>query len=262
MKWLRLALTALLIGSCAVISSAQDRAIPLGELRSGSEYLSPELRALQADTFANPGMLWVERGAKLWSTPAGKSGQSCASCHQDATRNLRGVAATYPKIDTRSGELLNVEARINQCREERQAASPFRYESEELLSITSYVQSLSNGYKTNVIVDGAAKPHFEAGRTLYYRRNGQMNLSCAQCHDANAGRMLFAERISQGHPNAYPAYRMEWQAMGSLERRLRACLSGVRAEMLPYGAAEYRDLALFLAWRAQGLPVEAPGVRR
>lgn len=246
----------------ALIAAAQDRVIPLSELRSGSEFLSPELRTLQADAFANPGMLWVERGAKLWSTPAGKSGQSCASCHQDAAKSMRGVAASYPKIDAKSGALLNVEARINQCRETRQGASPFRYESEELLSITTFVNIKSSNDKINVVIEGIAKPHFEAGRTLYYRRNGQMNLSCAQCHEANAGRTLFAERISQGHPNAYPAYRMEWQAMGSLERRLRACLSGVRAEMLPYGAAEYRDLALFLAWRAQGLPVEAPGVRR
>jgi len=89
-----------------------------------------------------------------------------------------------------------------------------------------------------------------------------MNLSCAHCHDAQWGKRLLSEIISQGHPNAYPAYRMEWQTMGSLERRLRACLSGIRAEMLPYGAQESLDLELFLAWRAQGLPIETPGVRR
>jgi len=50
--------------------------------------------------------------------------------------------------------------------------------------------------------------------------------------------------------------------VGSLQRRMRACLSGIRAEMLPYGAQEYLDLELYLAWRAQGLPIETPGVRR
>ncbi len=262
MNWLRAALLAALISSCAVISSAEDRAIPLNQLRSGSEFLSPELRALQADAFANPGMLWVERGAKLWSTPAGSAGQSCASCHQDAAKTMRGVAASYPRVDAKSGFLLNVEARINQCRSERQAVAPFRYESDDLLSLTAYVNSFSKDYKINVVIDGNAETYFEAGRTLYYRRSGQMNLSCAQCHEENWGKNLYAERISQGHPNAYPAYRMEWQSMGSLERRLRACLSGVRAEMLPYGAQEYRNLALFLAWRAQGLPMESPGIRR
>src|SRR5207302_837223 len=111
-------------------------------------------------------------------------------------------------------------------------------------------------------IAGPAREHFEAGRAAYYRRRGQMNLACAHCHEASWGKRLLAETITQGHPNAYPAYRLEWQTLGSLERRLRACVSGVRAEMPPYGAPEYLDLELFLAWRAQGLPVETPGVRR
>ena len=255
------ALAALALGGMAVVL-AQDRAIPLEQLRSGTAFLSDDLRALQQDEFANPGMLWVERGSKLWSTPSGKSGQSCASCHQNAAVSMRGVAASYPRLDVKTGELLNIEARINQCRGERQQASPFPHESEELLSITAYISRQSNSSRFNVVIDGAARKPFEAGRSLYYRRLGQMNLACAQCHEANWGKTLLTERISQGHPNAYPAYRMEWQGMGSLERRLRACLSGVRAEMLPYGAKEYRELALYLAWRAQGLPMETPGVRR
>jgi len=74
----------------------------------------------------------------------------------------------------------------------------------------------------------------------------------------NWGKRLLSETISQGQPNAYPAYRLEWQTLGSLERRMRACLSGIRAEMLPYASPEYLDLELYLAWRAQGLPVETP----
>ncbi len=141
-------------------------------------------------------------------------------------------------------------------------ADPLRYESEELLALTSYLARQSLGAPIATRIDGAASAHFEAGRVSYHLRRGQMNLSCAHCHDAQWGKRLLSETISQGHPNAYPAYRMEWQTMGSLERRLRACLSGIRAEMLPYGSQEYLDLELFLAWRAQGLPIETPGVRR
>src|SRR6266704_3286874 len=108
----------------------------------------------------------------------------------------------------------------------------------------------------------APRARFESGRASYHLRRGQMNLACSHCHDANWGKRLLSETISQGHPNAYPAYRLEWQTMGSLERRMRACLSGIRAEMLPYSAQEYLDLELYLAWRAQGLPIETPGVRR
>ena len=246
----------------ALPAAAQQRAIPLSELMSGSAFLGADLRSLQNDDFANPGMLWIERGAKLWSEPAGAKKQSCASCHEDAKTSMRGVAAGYPRMDAESGRLLDLEGRINLCRTRRMGAEPFKYESEELLAITAYVARQSLGMPLAVSIDGAARAHFDAGEIYYRQRRGQMNLSCAHCHEANWGKRLLSETISQGHPNGYPAYRMEWQTMGSLERRLRACLSGIRAEMLPYGSPEYLDLELYLAWRAQGLPIETPGVRR
>jgi sulfur-oxidizing protein SoxA len=242
----------------AGVALAQERAIAPGELKSGSAFLGSDLRALQNDDFANPGMLWVERGEKLWREPAGSL--ACAGCHKG--QSMRGVAAHYPRIDSASGKLLSLEGRINQCRTERMGAEPLRYESEELLALTAYLARQSFGLPIATRIDGAARAHFEAGRAAYHQRRGQMNLSCAHCHDGNWGKRLLSETISQGHPNAYPAYRMEWQTMGSLERRLRACLSGIRAEMLPYGSQEYLDLELYLAWRARGLPIETPGVRR
>jgi sulfur-oxidizing protein SoxA len=241
-------------------AQAQERGIPLDQLKSGSEFLGQDLRALQADEFANPGMLWVERGAKLWREPAGKKSLACASCHKEV--NMRWVAARYPRIDSRSGKLLNLEGRINLCRAQRMGAEPLRYESDELLALTAYLARQSRGVPIAVSIDGPAHAHFEAGRASYNLRRGQMNLACGHCHDANWGKRLLSETISQGHPNAYPAYRLEWQTVGSLQRRIRACLSGIRAEMLPYGAQEYLDLELYLAWRAQGLPIETPGVRR
>lgn len=246
----------------APAAHAQERAIPLDRLRSGSAFLSRDLRQMQEDDLANPAMLWVENGARLWREPAGKNGRSCASCHRDAAASMRGVAARYPRVDPGSGKLLDLEARINLCRTGAMAAPPLRRESNELLSLTAYVARQSRGMPIEVAVDGSARAHFEAGRAYYYERHGQMNLSCAHCHEVNWDKRLFSEAVTQGQPNAYPAYRLEWQTLGSLERRLRACLSGVRAEMLPYGSPVYLDLELFLAWRAQGLPVETPGVRR
>ena len=103
---------------------------------------------------------------------------------------------------------------------------------------------------------------WEKGRDLYFTRIGQMNMACTGCHDANWGKRLYAETISQGHPTGWPAYRNEWQHPGTLERRLRACFFGVRAELPPYGDPDMIALELYLAWRAQGLAMEAPGVRR
>lgn len=224
--------------------------------------MSAELRTMQGDDFANPGMLWVERGARLWNAPAGRAAKSCADCHGEAARSMRGVAARYPVADAASGRVLDVEGRINQCRAERQAAQPLAPESDDLLGLSAWVAYQSRGMPVAVAADSAAARHVERGRMLHQRRIGQMNLACVHCHDQNAGRRLLAETISEGHPNGWPGYRLEWQTFGSLQRRLRACYSGVRAELPAHDHPDLLDLALYLAVRARGLPVEAPGVRR
>jgi sulfur-oxidizing protein SoxA len=175
---------------------------------------------------------------------------------------MKGVAARYPRPDPAAARIVNLEDRINLCRERNQRAEPLRHESGELLALSAYVAHQSRGLPVAVTLDAQSRPSFERGRALYGTRIGQMNLACAHCHDRSWGRHLLGETISQGHGNAYPAYRLEWQAVGSLQRRIRACYYGLRAEMPPYGAQDLLDLELYLAVRAGGLPIEAPGVRR
>ena len=67
--------------------------------------------------------------------------------------------------------------------------------------------------------------------------------------------------MPQAHPTGYPIYRLEWESLGSLQRRLRNCLVGMRAETPEYGAPELVDLELFLLWRARGMQIETPAVR-
>jgi sulfur-oxidizing protein SoxA len=259
--------TRLVVGlaalACAAAAAAQEppRAIPKAELKSGSEFLTRETRRQQDDLTVNPGMLWVEKGAALWSTAAGKAGKSCANCHGEPA-TMAGAAARYPAHDAALGRMLNLETRIQDCRERRQEAPPLAYESDDLLALTALVAHQSRGRPSAVRIDGPARPAFEAGRALYYRRQGQLDLACAQCHEQNWGRRLRAETISQGHPNGYPIYRLEWQGLGSLHRRFRSCFQGVRAEMVEPGGAEAIALELFLAWRAESLQIETPAIRR
>jgi L-cysteine S-thiosulfotransferase len=239
---------------------AQDRALPADVLRSGIEFAGKDVRGMQSDDLANPGFLWVGRGEKLWTDATG--GASCASCHRDAASAMRGVATRYPAFDAGSGTVFDLEARINDCREKYQKQAPLKRESDDLLGLTAYVAHQSKGMPMATAIAGPASATFDRGRVFYYQRHGQMNLSCAQCHEQNWGKRLYVETLSQGHSNAFPAYKLEWQSLGSLQRRIRACLFGVRAEMPPEGAPELTEIELFLAWRAQGLPIEAPGVRR
>jgi sulfur-oxidizing protein SoxA len=255
-------LVLLALALSAAPAREEEPVFTAGEKRSGSTFLSPALRAQQDDDGANPGMLWVAQGEQLWAEPAGASGKSCASCHGDAAASMKGVAARYPAIDAASGRLMNLELRINQCRSQRQGAPALAWESSELLALTSYVAFQSRGLPIKVAIDGPARPHFEAGREFFMTRQGQLNLACSQCHDDHWGRQLRGDTISQGHPTGFPIYRLEWQSAGSLQRRLRVCSLGVRAEVLDYGAPEYLALELYLAARAEGLPIETPALRR
>lgn len=239
-----------------------DAPIPKSELRNGSAFTSAANRSLQEDDFANPGMLWVTRGERLWKEQPAEGAKSCAACHGEAAASMKGVATRYPRVDPGAARLVDLSGRVNLCRERNQRVPPLDAESEALLAITTYVTHQSRGMPMDVRIDLNNMRDFERGRDRFYRRAGQMNLSCAQCHDRNWGRTLLHEQISQGQPTSFPAYRQEWQSVGSLQRRLRACYSGLRAEMPNYDARELLELELFLGWRANGLAIEAPAVRR
>jgi sulfur-oxidizing protein SoxA len=252
---------ALLVCLITVGTSAFAAEIALSERRSGYELMGRELRAMQDDDTANPGMLWVLEGANLWTRPTGAAGRACADCHGDAPVGMKGVAAHYPAFDTAQQRPVSLEQRINNCRVDRQRAPALAYESRELLALSAYVARQSRGLPIAVTIDDRTRPFLEAGRAIYERRQGQLNLACSQCHDDNWGRQLAGNVIPQAHPTGYPLYRLEWQSLGSLQRRLRGCLTGIRAEPYEYGAPELVDLELYLMWRARGMTMDAPAVR-
>lgn len=251
---------ALVIASVVPVG-AQDRAIAPGDIKSGKAFVSRETQALQDSLSDNPGMLWVEQGDALWRAAAGSSGKSCQTCHGEP-RAMAGVATRYPLVDTRFDRLLNLETRIQNCRVEHQGAPAPVYESQELLALTALVAHQSRGMPLAVRSDGPAAPYFQSGARLFNEKQGHLDLSCGQCHVENWGKRLRTETLSQGYANGFPAYRLEWQTLGSSHRRLRACFQGVRAEPFAAGSREFIELELYLAWRAQGLAVETPAVRR
>jgi sulfur-oxidizing protein SoxA len=174
---------------------------------------------------------------------------------------MRGVAARYPAFDEETKRPIDLMGRINQCRQQRQAAAPLTHQSDELLALSAYVGYQSRGMPVAPATDPRLQPFRDKGRAWFQRRLGQLQLSCASCHDDRWGARLGGSVIPQGHPNGYPLYRLEWQSVGSLQRRLRGCLVGVRAEPFDFGAPEYVDIELFLMERARGLTTETPAVR-
>jgi sulfur-oxidizing protein SoxA len=206
-------------------------------------------------------MLSVLEGEALWKQRGGGTNRACADCHQDAMVSMRGVAARYPAYSEAQGRPINLEERINLCRTTRQNATPLKWEGPELLALTAYVGRQSRGLPVAIADDERTRPFIAKGREMYEQRQGQLNLSCAACHDDHWGGRLAANPIPQAHPTGYPIYRLEWQTLGSLQRRLRGCMNGVRATPYEYGAPEVVNLELYLMHRANGLPVETPAVR-
>lgn len=247
-------LSVLALAACALGNGPDTR-------RSGFDDMGASTQAMQRDDTQNPGMLWVQDGADLWGRRAGRSDRSCADCHSDAARSMRGVAPRYPAFDTARGTALTLGQRIQQCRVERQQAPAAVPESREWLALESFVATQSRGLPIAPDRDARLADLRQRGAALFTQRMGQLDLSCAQCHTERAGLRLGGSVIPQGHATGYPIYRLEWQAMGSLQRRIRNCMSGVRAEPFAYGAPDMVALELYLSERARGMALETPAVR-
>ena len=252
----RLAAFALLLVPLAAAAE-----IPPAERRSDTAGMSAALRAMQADDAANPGMLSVLDGEALWSAPAGRAARSCAGCHGDAAVSMRGVAARYPAWSATRGAPVDLAGKIGECRTVRQEAAPLAPESPERLALTAFVAHQSRGLPIAPPAGPGMAAARDRGRALFTARVGQLNLSCAACHDDNHGRSLAGTVIPQGHPVGYPIYRLEWQATGSLQRRFRNCMAGVRADPFPFDSPEWVDLEAYLMGRASDLLMETPAVR-
>jgi len=235
--------------------------IPQEQRRSGFTFMTPETQTMQNDDTANPGMLWVLDGEALWKKKAGTADKACADCHGDAAASMKGVAAHYPAFDKTLGQPIDLEQRINLCRTNHQQATPLPFESRDLLAITAFIAKQSRGSPIEAGSDPQLEPFIAKGRALYTRRQGQLNLACSNCHEDVWDKRLAGSAITQGHATGYPLYRLEWQTLGSLQRRLRACMTGIRAQAYDFGSPELVELELYLMSRSRGLPVESPAVR-
>lgn len=234
---------------------------PLDPLISGYQFRAKETQALQDDDFDNPGFLWVDNGEELWKTVDGTENKSCAECHGDASDSMKGVRAAMPKWNDAKGKPVNLEQQINICRTERMGADKWKFDSRSMLSMNAYVGLQSRGMPVAVKTDGPMADWFSKGEKLYYARNGQLDMACANCHEDNFGNRIRSDLLSQGHTNGFPVYRLKWQKPGSIHRRFKGCMKQVRAKPYKVGGDEFLALELYVAWRGTGMAVETPSVR-
>ena len=200
-------------------------------------------------------------GEAAWKRKAGTANKSCADCHGDAGESMKGVAARYPAFNAARGRPVNLDQQINICRTERQQATPLALESKELLALSAYVARQSRGMPINVTIDERTRPFLEAGRATFFRRQGQLNFACAQCHDDNWRGGSPARRSRR---RIRPAIR----SIGWNGRASARCSGGCAIASSACGSSPIRwarpNMSIsssILMWRARGMKIEAPAVR-
>ena len=232
----------------------------LDEVMSGWLFRGTETRAMQADDFDNPGMIFVEQAQDSWMIAEGTEGKSCSSCHNDMD-SMAGVKATYPKWNEEAGKVRTLQMQMNDCRTERMGAEAWGYDKAPAINMEAALSAVSRGLPVNVAIDGPAQSAWELGKELYYTRTGQLELSCANCHEDSYGMMIRADHLSQGQINGFPVYRLKNTKLNGVHSRFKGCVRDTRAETYKPGSAEFVALELYVASRGNGLSVEGPSIR-
>ncbi len=232
----------------------------LSTIYSGWLFRTDETQALQIDDFDNPAMIFVDQALDLFETVDGTEGKSCASCHEGGPEEFAGLHASMPKVV--DGKLIVMEDLINQHRADQMGAEPWKWSGGDMQAMVALIGLQSRGMPVNVAIDGDAAPFWEKGKEMYYTRYGQLELSCANCHEDNYGNMIRADHLSQGQTNGFPTYRLKQAKLISKHNRFRGCIRDTRAETFAEGSDEFRALELYVASRGNGLSVETPAVRQ
>jgi sulfur-oxidizing protein SoxA len=227
---------------------------------SGWRFRSDETQAFQMDDFDNPALIFVEQAEEVFNTADGSEGHSCASCHESAEA-MAGVKPVYPKWNEAAGEVRTIEQQINGCRTERMGAEEWKYDGGDMTNMVALLTKVSRGMPVNVAIDGPAAETWEKGKEIYYTRFGQLELSCANCHEDNYGYMIRADHLSQGQINGFPTYRLKNTKLNAVHSRFKGCIRDTRAHTFSPGSPEFVALELYVASRGNGLSVEGPSVR-
>lgn len=233
----------------------------LDMLYSGWRFRSDETQSLQMDDFENPAFAAVDDAESQFLVKEGTQGKACADCHTGGAAEFKGLRAGLPRWNAKKGAPETLEHVINDCRTERMGAKAWKWEAKEMLAMTALVGLQSRGMPVSIKADGPMSTTISKGKELYYTRVGQLDMSCANCHENNYGKMIRADHLSQGQINGFPVYRLKWSGLGSIHRRFKGCMKNIRAEPYKRGSDEFVALEAYIATRGAGLSVETPAVR-
>ena len=201
----------------------------------------------------------VDAGKELYEKKF-KNGKSFKDCFPDPA-----IAGEYPKFDAKKGVVTLTNA-INNCLKAN-GEKPWKLTKGKITDLEAFLANASHekGKKVHVVVDSKeAAEAYERGKKEYYSQRGYLKLSCANCHVQGAGKRVRNEYLSPlfGATTHFPVYRMKWQGLGTLERRIKGCEKNQGETPHKPGSQWTKELIYFMSYMSNGLPVDGPDVRK
>ncbi len=218
------------------------------------------------DPTNNPGVVLAEGAEALWAAK-GPSGKACADCHQGgADKAMKGVATRYPKFVTAYGRVMSIEDFLTVHGPET-TGRPYPAQSADNLNMTMHVKMASNGMPVAIDMGSPeARAALARGKASFYRRVGERNHACADCHTPEKGANKFLGGrllgdVTDGLTKHFPLWRTSQGEVWDMRKRFQWCMTPLGMNMLPADAVEYAELEMYLTTFDKGKPLSVPGIR-
>jgi sulfur-oxidizing protein SoxA len=220
------------------------------------------------DPTNNPAVLLAESAGALWQRK-GAAGKACADCHAAGPeQSMKGVATRYPKYVKAYRRVMSVEDFLAAHAPDT-TGSPMPSESAENLNTSMLIKMQSNDMPVSVdVASPEARAALERGQASFYKKVGQRNHACADCHTKGAGRgaeKFLGGRLlgdaEAGLTRHFPTWRTNFQVVWDMRKRMQWCMLPLGMNILPADAVEYAEIELYLTSFDNGKPMSVPGIR-
>lgn len=220
------------------------------------------------DETRNPAVIFADAGLELWEE-TGSKGKSCATCHgDDLDKAMHGVATRYPHYVEKYKRVVSLEDMLSAHGSEA-AGLELPLESNENVFLAARIKMASNGMTRDIDLDTPQhRAAIERGRKTFYKRIGQRNHACSDCHSMEraghkwlGGRYIGRATVNDGLTSSYPAWRTSFGEVWSLRKRFQWCMLPHGANNLSADAEEYADLELYMVSFELNKKINVPGLK-
>lgn len=221
----------------------------------------PQPTADYLDPTENPAMFELDRGNAIYHSK-GRNGKACVDCHARPEVEFKNWAATMPRYEPRMKKVLNTEEFLTR-HARATTGDDFPMQGEENTALSIYVRFFSHGQPINVqFKTPDEKAAAKRGEDLMYRKIGQLNLACTDCHRQGENKWIRGQFLtgSKGQVGRHPYWRTSQGEIWTLLKRFQWCGVAIRGNELPPDASEYGDLEYYLTSLSNGKKIDGPGI--